>query len=194
MSSSLNPASYGQAIQLAVTVSNPNGGLPSGTVELMDGTTQITSATVTNGSATLIFRGSTLFAYPAAGTHSLTAIYTGSTDYLAGTSPVVIETVNPAATSTGLTSSLNPSTTLSSVTFTATVTAATGLSPGGTVTFHDGRATLGTGTVSTSGVATFTVSKLTAGTHNIFAVYGGTANYSPSTSTVLEQVVKPINF
>lgn len=194
MTSSLNPASYGQVIQLPLTVSNPNGGLPSGTVELMDGTTLVSTATVTNGNATLIFRGSTLFAYPSAGKHSLTAVYTGSPEFLAGTSPVLIETVNPAVTTTAVTSSVNPATTLSKITFTVTVTPATGLSAPGTVIFYDGRVELVTATLSSSGVASFTVSGLKVGTHSIFAVYKGSANYQQSTSPVLNQVVNPLTF
>jgi len=193
ITSSLNPANYGQPIQLTFTVSNPNGGLPSGEVNLMNGSTLLTSAYISNGTGTLTFFGP-FFSYPPAGTYSLTAVYTGNADYLAGTSPVLIETINPAATNTVVISSLNPSTVLSKVTFTATVTPASGIAPSGTVTFHDGRTTLGTSTLSSTGVATFTASGMTAGTHTIFAVYSGCANDTGSTSPVLSQVVKRITF
>src|SRR5207237_9172797 len=65
----------------------------------------------------------------------------------ASTSGAVTQTVNAAATSTGLTSSPNPSTFGQSVALTATVSpsAATG-----TVTFKDGSTSLGTGTLSRS--------------------------------------------
>src|SRR3954464_6823995 len=74
------------------------------------------------------------------------------------------------ATSTALTSSSNPSRVNAPVTFTATVTPASGGAPTGSVTFTDGATTLAT--VATSGgVATFTTSALALGPHTITAAY-----------------------
>jgi len=95
--------------------------------------------------------------------------------------------VNPAATGTTVVSSLNPSTAGQSVTFTATVTSTAGV-PTGTVTFKDGAATLGTATLS-SGAASFATTSLSSGQHSITAVYGGSANFTGSTSPVLTQTV-----
>jgi hypothetical protein len=180
-----NSANYGQPVQMTFTVSNPNGGLPSGNVQLMEGPIQVESVTITNGTGAFTVCGTQLIVCPPVATYRYTAVYTGNADYLAGTSPVLIETINPAVTSTVVTSSLNPSSVLSKVTFTATVTPASGLAPTGTVTFHDGRTTLGAGSLSSTGVVTFTASGLTAGTHTIFAVYSGSANDLESTSPVL---------
>ena len=93
------------------------------------------------------------------------------------------------STTTGVASSLNPSTYKASVKFTATVTpsAATG-----TVTFKDGTTTLGTGTLS-GGVATYTTTSLAVGTHSITAVYGGATGYNGSTSSAVSQVVNKAN-
>jgi hypothetical protein len=91
-------------------------------------------------------------------------------------------------TSTSLSSSLNPSIFGQSVTFTATVKSSTTGTPSGTVTFKDGTTTLGAVALS-SGIAKFTTSTLTVGTHSITAVYGGDATFLPSTSAVLSQVV-----
>ncbi len=95
----------------------------------------------------------------------------------------------PAATSTALVSSLNPSTVGQSVTFTATVT---GASPTGTVQFRDGAGNLGAPAPLTGGVATLATSALTQGTHPITAVYGGDAGNASSTSPVVNQVVNPV--
>lgn len=93
------------------------------------------------------------------------------------------------ATTTTLTSSLNPSIFGQSVTFTATVNESEAAAPTGTVSFKDGATTLGTGTVNGSGRATFTTSLLTVGTHPITAEYSGDANFTSSTSAVLTQMV-----
>jgi RHS repeat-associated protein len=92
-------------------------------------------------------------------------------------------------TSTTVTSSLNPSTYGSNVTFTATVSpsAATG-----TVTFKDGSTTLGTGTLS-NGTTTYSTSTLAVGSHAIKAYYNGDANYNTSISTTLTQTVTKAN-
>jgi hypothetical protein len=101
---------------------------------------------------------------------------------------VLTQTVKHASSSTSLASSLNPSTYDQSVTFTATVTSSGG-TPTGTVTFKDGSTTLGTGTLG-SGKATFTTKTLSAGSHAITGVYGGSTDFSGSTSPVLTQTVK----
>ena len=93
-----------------------------------------------------------------------------------------------SSTATVLTSSLNPATALSNVTFTATVTSSGG-TPTGSVTFTDGPITLGTGAVDASGVATWSTSSLSAGTHSIAASYGGDATYAGSTAA-LAQIVQ----
>jgi hypothetical protein len=93
------------------------------------------------------------------------------------------------ATTTTLTSSLNPANFGVSVTFTATVTTTGANAPTGTVTFNDGTTALGTGTLNGSQVATFATSTLTVGTHSITAVYGGDTNNAGSTSAILSQVI-----
>ncbi|MEI6569272.1 MAG: Ig-like domain-containing protein, partial [Verrucomicrobiota bacterium] len=80
-------------------------------------------------------------------------------------------TVQSSATKTPttsvVTSSLNPSTHGSSVTFTSTVSPS---AASGTVTFKDGTNTLGTGTLS-GGVATFATNGLSVGSHSLTAEY-----------------------
>ncbi|HVJ90749.1 MAG TPA: Ig-like domain-containing protein [Labilithrix sp.] len=87
-----------------------------------------------------------------------------------------------------LESSLNPSAFGDAVTFTATISPDGG-PPTGTVTFNDGANALGAGAVDASGVATFTTSALTVGSHDITATYGGNQNYDPATSGTLNQTV-----
>ena len=102
--------------------------------------------------------------------------------------PVLIQTVNTAATTTVLTSSANPSVTGQSVTFTATVSATSPGSgiPTGTVNFQVGGITItgcGAQTLS-SGIATCSDSALTVGSspYSITATYSGDSNYFNSVS------------
>jgi hypothetical protein len=92
------------------------------------------------------------------------------------------------ATTTTVTSSRNPSVYGSPVTFTATVSPSVAT---GTVTFGDGARSIGTGTLNSVGVATFTTSALTAGAHSITAVYGGDSVFIGSTSPLISQTVTP---
>jgi len=56
--------------------------------------------------------------------------------------------------------------------------------------FYDGATNIGTGTVSTSGAATFTTPSLTTGTHSITAVYSGDSTYNPATSAPFPQLIE----
>lgn len=95
-----------------------------------------------------------------------------------------------AATTTAVTSSINPSDLTQSVTFTARVTSTGPLT--GTVQFKiDGSNSGGPVTLS-AGVATLTTAALTAGTHSVTADYSGDANFLASTGTLTGgQVVRP---
>src|SRR5262249_44575017 len=100
---------------------------------------------------------------------------------------VVFSQILIQATTTTLTSTLNPSTLGQPVTFTARVSAGGSGTPTGTVTFMEGTTTLGTGTLDAAGLATFSTSAMTVGNHAITAVYGGGGSFSPSTSSALGQ-------
>ena len=75
----------------------------------------------------------------------------------------------------------------STVTFSASSSGLAGVGTGN-VTFLDGATTLGVVALS-SGVAQFSTSSLTVGTHVITAQYAGDANYAPATQTV-NQVIR----
>jgi hypothetical protein len=115
---------------------------------------------------------------------------TFQTTYGGGPQDAFIAKIYPiAATTTKVSSSLNPSTYGQSVTFTAGVTSALGAPPDGeTITFKKGGTVLGTGTLS-GGTASFSTSALTVGTKTVTAVYGGDSHFSASTSKLEFQVV-----
>jgi hypothetical protein len=177
-----NPSDFGQTVDFGVAViATKLNGIPTGTVTYFDGTTQIGTSTL-DGLGLTSFKISTL----SVGSHNITAVYGGDTHFLGSTSNVVVQKVH-YDTKTSLTSSLNPSITGQSVTFTATVTATAG-TPTGTVTFTEGSTILGTGTLS-SGKATYTTTALSVGSHPITASYGGDSNNDVSTSSMVMQVV-----
>jgi hypothetical protein len=197
LASSLNPSTYGQDLSFTATVTpGAAGGVPpTGTISFMDGANVINQANVVAGVASFKadLADDTLLD---AGSHSLTAVYSGDTLRVGSTSSILTQVVNQAATTTTVVSSLNPSAfgAGNPPTFTATVAAVNGLTtPLGTVAFKDGATLLGTSSIS-AGQAVFTPASntvLAIGTHPITALYQGDAvEWSASTSSVLNQVVK----
>ena len=187
VTSSVNPSASGQSVTFTATVSpiSPASGTLGGIVTFRDGTTSIGTGTLSGNTAT--FTTSSL----AVGSHSITAVYAGNTNFNTSTSPVLTQTVSTSslpASSTTVSSNVNPSVTGQAVTFTATVTGSGG-TPTGIVTFRDGTTSIGTGTLS-GNTATFTTSTLAVGTHSITAVYAGNVNFNTSTSAILTQTVK----
>jgi hypothetical protein len=126
-----------------------------------------------------------------AGTVSITATQAAGNGYSAATpvtASIVVNKATPAVPTP--TSSVNPVLLQNAVTFTATVSSSVS-TPTGTVSFYDNTAgaALGVGTL-TAGVATFTTSALSAGTHSITAIYSGDANFVTVTSAAVSQSVQ----
>jgi len=94
-------------------------------------------------------------------------------------------TVQGTPTTTTLLSSLNPSASGQSVTFTATVSP----TATGNVTFLDGVSPLGTVALNGSSQAAVTTSSLSIGAHNITAQYAGNISTAGSTSSIVVQQV-----
>src|SRR5205085_1034931 len=99
------------------------------------------------------------WAFAAAGTHAITAFYSGDINDKTSTS-ATSRVVGKDVTATALVSSASPSVLGQSVTFTATVSVAgAGMgTPNGTVVFKDGTTVLATVPVDSSAVATFSTS------------------------------------
>lgn len=186
VASSASSSTYGQAVTFTAIVSGSDleGRAPGGTVTFFDGPTALGTISLSSGAATMTTSALT------GGTHQITAVYDGDSNFTTSTSAVLTQTVNRTGSTTAVSSSLNPSSTGQPVTFTATVAPGAGAtgSPSGTVTFMDGATTLGSAPLS-AGTATFSTSSLGAGNHTITAVYGGDANFSTSTSPALVQAV-----
>jgi hypothetical protein len=182
LSSSPNPSSVDQPVLFTATISNQIGGSPTGTVTFKSGTTTLGKATVSNGQATLNY------SFGSEGTSPIVASYSGDSKFLPSTSAPLKQKVQKAPTTTGLTSSPNPSQTGQTVTFTATVTGQYGGTPTGTVTFDDGHTELAQVPLN-NGAAEYKTSSLTEGNHHIKANYSGDSNYRTSQGS-LTQVVQ----
>ena len=131
------------------------------------------------------------------GTTYVEAVYRASGNDLGSTSNVVTQVVNALSTTSSLTSSPNPSSYGSSVSFTDTVSASSG-TPGGSVTFYSCTTTTcrprpRSGPGPSSGKATYATSSLPVGTTYVEAVYSASGNDLGSTSNVVAQVVNALS-
>jgi hypothetical protein len=177
ITSSANPSVYGDTVTFQASVTGAaNAATPTGSVTFKDGTATLgTVALDANGTATLTPSALT------GGSHTIVASYGGDASYQPASASLA-QVVNPAATSGVLTASAASIAFGAAVTLTMTVTSPVAGTITGTVTFKDGTTTLGTASVGANGVATFSATGLTAGSHALTASYGGDTNYAPSTS------------
>jgi hypothetical protein len=86
LTSSANPVFTSNPVTYTATITVP-AAAPTGTVAFFDGTTQVGSGTVTAGVATFATTA------PATGIHSITAVYSGDSNYNTATSPVLSEVI-----------------------------------------------------------------------------------------------------
>ena len=180
--SSANPSVFGQSVTFTATVTSLIGGtLPSGagsSVTFKDGATTLGSANVNaSGQATLATAALTVTGSP----HSITAIYTGSGSFTTSTSSAISQVVNPASTTTTITSDTpDPSIAGQAVTVNYAVAP---VSPGagtiaGNVTVTDGvDSCIGTVTAGTC-----SISLTTLGARTLTASYAATTNFTGSIS------------
>ena len=199
------------ALSSASNGQTPGASGPTGSVTFTDTTTSTVLGTATVNPTVIYTSGSTSTStYPSwtyaavaqftttgitqTGANSITATYSGDSNYTGGvtTAASTVTVGTGTATTVTVTSSANPTTLRGEPTFTATLT---GAPSGGAVTFYD--ATYGTtlGTGSTVGTAHTSTLKLGAtpafvgGAHSIVATYGGATGFTGSTSAPFSQTV-----
>ena len=180
LGSSVNPSVAGQCVTFTAMVSAASGS-PTGTVTFYKGTTDLGTVPLSNRQAA--FNKT----FDSVGMKSMTAIYSGDTNFEGSTSSPLVQTINQATSTTTLASSPNPSTRGQSVTLTATVAPEYGGTPTGTVTFMQNGDTLGTVTLS-GGQAVFDKTFNSVGTKSLSAVYSGDSNFTGSTGTATQTV------
>src|SRR5207253_8239064 len=97
-----SPTFFGQPVTFTATVlaHAPGAGTPTGSVTfVVDNSNLAPLATLTNGVATYVDSSLTV------GSHSLSAIYNGDTNFLTSTAPAINQTVTKAGSKTVVTSS-----------------------------------------------------------------------------------------
>ncbi len=182
LASSQNPALPGQNVSFTATVTSGSG-TPAGTVDFYVDSTMVASS-VLNAAGQAIFTISRPI-----GTYTVTADYPGDRSLSLGpSSATLVQQFTPAATTTTLTSSQNPSLPLQNVNFTAMVTSGSG-TPTGTVDFHLNGILLASRVLNAAGQATFTAAR-PAGAYTITASYRGNSNFDPSTGTLVQEFTR----
>jgi hypothetical protein len=177
-----NTTTYGSQVTFTATVT-PGATTtvaPTGTVNFLDGGTQIGTGTLSGNPATAQFQTSSL----AVGTHNITVTYLGDTNFTGSTSsPPYVQTITGTPTSIAVSATPNPGIAGVPEPITATLTSTANASLlTGSVTFTSGATTLGTANLS-NGVATITPS-LAVGSYQVVATFAGNANLGGSTSVV----------
>ncbi|HEX4166978.1 MAG TPA: Ig-like domain repeat protein [Bryobacteraceae bacterium] len=185
LQSSLNPAPVGNSVTFTATVTVPQtpGTAPTGRVIFADGSNPIGSGTLSKGTAAM--QTSSL----SAGSHQITANYSGNNTYASSLSPALTETISNQASKVTPVVDLSVNGGSSStvkqgalVTFAARVHAAPNYPwPTGSITISDstnaenryGAANLTKDPASNDGLATISTFGMAPGNYVLIATYGG---------------------
>ncbi len=191
LSASPGAPTTGSTLTLSATVT---GSSPTGTVSFSDGSSLLGQTPVDSSGIASLFVGSL-----SPGAHTITATYGGDANNAgSGTQTSVdVGTVAPVGTTTIPVATPSTSTAGSAVTYSATVTSASGeSSPAGSVTFQIGSTTLCSApTTSTgpgsAGRASCSASDAPVGTDTVVATYTGYAGFTGSQASTVETVRGP---
>jgi hypothetical protein len=189
LSSSHLPSAFNQSVQITATLRSVAGGAitPTGTVTIHDGGVQLSSQDVSNTG--VVGLTTTNFGV---GSHGLTAMYSGDTNFIGRNSAPFNQVVNRAPLDVSLQSSQNPVIAGNALSFNAQLTSQFGGQPTGCISFMDGASSLGCQPINSS-QASISTSALGFGQRSILADYAGDGNFLPATSPSLpEDVISQI--
>ena len=187
LTTTVNPVVIGQPVTLTATVSpsSAGGAKPTGSVTFSDGTTVLGTVAL---SSTGVAQLPVSFTTPA-GSHSLTAVYSGNATFAGSTGTLTQSVVStPTVPQIYISPSANPAIVGQPVTFTVYVGTSLQTGVTGTVTLLDGTTTLGSGTLVNDKVSLI-AAFATAGPHAITASYSGDPNFAAATSSVLTETI-----
>jgi len=172
---------YGQTVSCTATVTSGSA-TPTGSVILYDGAIPAGSANLASKKAVIAV--SSL----ATGSHSVMAVFQGSSKFAPSTSRSLTQAVVSSTTSVSLTPSANPVAVGQQVTFTATVVGQYGGGTAtGTMTFQIAGKTVATVPVSNN-QASYSKTYTSQGIRVLTATYSGDSNNAGSTSPALREV------
>jgi hypothetical protein len=184
-----NPATYGEFVSYTASVTADDATTPSGAIQFSVDGTNIGDPVQVDADGTA---QSPLLASPEPGDHSVIAAFVGNPGY-SNSGDFLAQTVNDAASAITVSSSNANSSYGQGVTFSATVsTPQTGVgTPTGKVQFRvDGVAVGGAVTLSGGQATSASVSNLTPGTHTVTANYAGDAHFGTALDTTTQNVGK----
>ncbi len=178
--------SFGTLVTYGATVTvTSGGGTPTGTVAFTTPgvTGNLCVATLSSG------HGTCTASDAPTGSDTITATYSGDTDFMTSTQTVPLTVVQAAPTVTPFVN-LNPVQTGTLVTYSVNVTS-TGGTPTGTVTFKVGSTTLCTTMALSSGAGSCTATNAPIGSPDtVTAFYSGDTNFSAQSGTTSITVTK----
>ena len=190
----------------AQTSSQSSGVAPTGTYKIFDGTTQLTPTGNTSGTAGSATAGASFTGYfsttisAPSGPHSITAQYTGDTNYAGSTSGAVTvnavypDTLSVSATPNNVIYGQNTSVTISATLDTTNPASNAALKPTGTLSFSG---VSGTPTVTAGPDAngnwmlTATLATTPQQSESVTANFAGDSNYAASSNSVFITVTIP---
>ncbi len=188
LSSSHNPASYGESVTFTATVvARSEAGPFIGSVTFFDGTEVLGELDLdATGHVSLEISDLKI------GAHIVTAKFDGDETHTQARSEEFTQTINAGPPDLALAASASPSRFGETVTFAVTASTPPGANmPEGTVTFNDGSSVIGTASFDDAGVAFIETSALAAGGHLIVAAYEGSVVFDAAKSEPIFHVVVP---
>lgn len=183
--STASTISYGEDVGGYALVTSSDGTPLSGTVAFYDGPTNICTIPVTQTTSCPSSAGTGF----AAGTHLLTAAYSGDSSHQSSVSNGVPIMVMPDVTTLSVASSANPAGYGSNVMFTVTARGNHAI-PAGQIQLLDGSNLVATATLNPAGTASIAESALKLGTHPITARYTATQNFGAAATSPLNQIIQ----
>lgn len=178
----------GTSFTFSVSVTSASSPAPTGTVQFkVDGANYGSAVALSGGAASKSISGLTTTS------HTLSATYSGDGNYAAGTTvsePVSVTAAVKIGTKVSLSSAVALASACAKGQYQASVSAASGTAPSGTVRLLDGDTVVASGALS-GGHVQLTAPALSAGKHTFVAKYGGDTTHSGAVSSPVIQDISP---
>ncbi|MDQ6748042.1 MAG: Ig-like domain-containing protein [Candidatus Dormibacteraeota bacterium] len=184
-----NPAAFGQVLTFKASVAAVSGaGSPAGSVYFAEESGAVLGSATLDASGQAMLTTSRL----SPGTHRVKAVYAGGNRFAHSSSEAFEVSVERAQASVSAVSGPEPSTGEQGISLAVAISGQPDAPPGGSVTFVDQGAVLGTVAVGDQGQAHLDTAELAAGLHRMVAVYNGDGNYGSVSAAFTVLVPGPV--